>query len=530
MRSPVFLESRAITALRHLCFLLLFFWLAYPVQAQVQPANPDSALQVILASVQGTPLSFQDALGLAVKQAPELRIANAGSKAAQAVVRRERNAFEPRLFFTLDHENNRLPTASFFAGAPILETRQTMTQTGIRVALPTGAQIEAAINTVSLRTNSNFAFLNPQYTTLGTVTVRQPLMSGFFISGRRDLDKAHTDLDAAEARRDQTSLTVQAEVEKKYWDLYAATRDFAVQQLLRDNAAALLQEAELRAAAGLVGPSQVANARVFLADQELAVLDRIEALDRVSDQLATLIGSRPASGQIRFLAVDEPPSTFPVAPVDTLLKKAMASNLDLFAGKKDIEGIEILRRATKWQSMPQVDVVGTIGGNGLAGVAQQVIFGGDTLATDRGGSISEALNQSLARDYSNWSVGVEVTIPISIFGGSGETARLHAERVRAEERYVATARALEEQVRATHRELLHGRQRLEVARIGVDAAQEQVRIGLIEFRNGRSTAFELVRLGADLAVAQQRYSQELVRTAKAAATLRQLTSGAYPVR
>ena len=107
---------------------------------------------------------------------------------------------------------------------------------------------------------------------------------------------------------------------------------------------------------------------------------------------------------------------------------------------------------------------------------------------------------------------------------------MHAERVRAEERYVATARALEEQVRATHRELLHGRQRLEVARIGVDAAQEQVRIGLIEFRNGRSTAFELVRLGADLAVAQQRYSQELVRTAKAAATLRQLTSGAYPVR
>jgi outer membrane protein TolC len=62
----------------------------------------------------------------------------------------------------------------------------------------------------------------------------------------------------------------------------------------------------------------------------------------------------------------------------------------------------------------------------------------------------------------------------------------------------------------------------------VDASLEQVRIGLIEYRNGRTTAFELVRLGADLAAAQQRYSQALVRGAKAAARLRHLTYGAYP--
>ena len=124
-------------------------------------------------------------------------------------------------------------------------------------------------------------------------------------------------------------------------------------------------------------------------------------------------------------------------------------------------------------------------------------------------------------------MGVEVTIPISLQGGSGETARLRAEATRAEVRYLTEARALEAQMRSNHRELFHSQRRLEVARMGVSAAQEQVRIGLIEFRNGRSTAFELVRLGADLAVAQQRYSQALVRAAKAAATLRQLTSGGY---
>ena len=53
-------------------------------------------------------------------------------------------------------------------------------------------------------------------------------------------------------------------------------------------------------------------------------------------------------------------------------------------------------------------------------------------------------------------------------------------------------------------------------------------VTICNFRNGRSRAFELVRLAADFAQAQQRYSQELVRNAKAAATLKQLTSGIYP--
>ncbi|HET7497986.1 MAG TPA: hypothetical protein VFM00_06775, partial [Candidatus Eisenbacteria bacterium] len=70
--------------------------------------------------------------------------------------------------------------------------------------------------------------------------------------------------------------------------------------------------------------------------------------------------------------------------------------------------------------------------------------------------------------------------------------------------------------------------RLDAARRGVAASIEQVRIGVLEYNYGRTTAFELSRLSADLAAAQQRYSQALVRTARAAAQLRYLTSGGAP--
>ena len=119
-------------------------------------------------------------------------------------------------------------------------------------------------------------------------------------------------------------------------------------------------------------------------------------------------------------------------------------------------------------------------------------------------------------------------MPIGLRTGLGEQDRLDAEVTLAEQRRIQQERILEEQIRTSHRELFHGQRRLQAARTGVAAAQEQVRIGQIEFQNGRTTAFELVRLSADFAVAQQRYSLALVRSAKAAANLRQLTSGAYP--
>jgi outer membrane protein TolC len=83
-------------------------------------------------------------------------------------------------------------------------------------------------------------------------------------------------------------------------------------------------------------------------------------------------------------------------------------------------------------------------------------------------------------------------------------------------------------VRQSYRELIHGRERLKAAREGVDAAQEQVRIGMIEFRNGRLSAFEIVRFGQDFGIAQRRYSDALVKIVKAVSELKQLTSGYYP--
>ena len=490
-------------------------------------ANPDTVLQSILRGLNGSPLPLQQAVDDASKNSTAVRKAEAAYLAAGGSVRRESGNFDPQLFLSLNYQDQKLPTASFFAGAPVLSTQQTTSSSGLRMQLPIGTQVELSLNTTRLATNSQFAFLNPEYDAFGMVSIRQPLLGGFTVSARKQLTRSERELDAAKDRYDQQVLAISAEVERIYWDLYAAERDYAVGKLSRDRAEAFLKETELRAASGLVGPNQVANARTFLAEQELALIEREEQLDRQSDLLASTIGTRPEGSSVRFLPVDEPPEDFPVESEEVLVDRALKSNLDVQAAQQSAEAASALASAAAWEALPTVNLVGSLGGSGLGGGNQTVIFGTDTLRISSAGSFSDAVSQVTRRQFPNWGIGLEVNIPIGFRSGLGEKDRLDAEVVNAQQNAIELSRSLEAQVRETYRELSHGKSRLAAARAVVEAAQEQVRIGSIEFHNGRLTAFELVRLDEDYAVAQQRYSQAMVRNAKAAATLRQLTSGAY---
>ena len=476
--------------------------------------NPDSALALTLSQFEGSFISLEEAKGEAMKSATSVLEAKAGLKAAGGAHRREKGAFDPELFAEGEKSRFRQPTASPFAGATVLDNEELTGSAGLRLKLPIGTRLEASLNTTKLETNSSFAFLNPQYSNFGKIEVTQPLLSGFGPAAVANLSSARRALEAGRARYADAVLSLSAKVEQTYWDLYAAERDLAVQILIRDRAAAFLKETELKAAVGRVGPNQVANARVFLAEQEQAVLDREENLDKISDQLSTLLGQRSAS--VRYRPSDQPPSDFPVEDPDSLVQKALEANRSLKVTEKNWAAARSLAKGAGWNALPKLDLFGSLGATGLSGT--------DSLGGPFAGTADRAWTQVFQRDYPTWNVGIRFSVPIGLRPGLGERQRLSGEAERAYQQYVAARRGLEEDVRASYRELLHAKKRLKAARTGVEASAEQVRIGMLEYQVGRTTAFELVRLSADLATAQQRYSQALVRAAKAAAELKKLTT------
>jgi outer membrane protein TolC len=503
------------------------------VRADVpQESSPDRALADALARIEGAPLTLERALIEAADGSTDARGARAALTAARAAVRRERGAFDPELFGEWKRLSADTPTASLFAGADVLQTDETSGVLGARWRTRWGTELTGSLNSVRRETNNAFASLNPEYDATGRLELRQPLLRGSGPAARAALNVSERELAAAVARHDDALLGVRAAVESAYWELYAATRDYAVQLLIRDRAQSVLTETRLREQAGLVGPGQTASARVFVAEQEQALLDREELLDAASDRVATLLGRRPEGTARRFLAVDEPPSGFAAPDEELLVEAARRGNLELAAAAQSVAALRARAQAAARDVLPQVDLFGSLGGSGLAGAGRQVVipFGDppETLQTVTTGGRGESVSQVLDRKYPDWTVGVSFSLPLGGRRDRGAREVWRAEVARAEQGLEARRRALEEQVRSACRELAHGRRRLEVAGEGVAASQEQVRIGVLEFRAGRTTAFELARLGADLASAQQRYSQALVRAARAAAQLRRLTANAYP--
>lgn len=482
--------------------------------------NPDSALALTLSQFEGSFISLAEAKEEALKSATSVQEAKAALKAAGGAHRREKGAFDPELFAEGERSRIHQPAASPFAGATVLDNEQLTGSAGLRLKLPLGTRLEASVNTTKLETNSSFALLNPQHSNFGKIEVTQPLLSGFGPGAASNLSSARRGLEAARARYADAVLSLAAQVEQTYWDLYAAERDLAVQILIRDRAAAFLKETELKAAVGRVGPNQVANARVFLAEQEQAVLDREENLDKISDQLSTLLGQRASS--VRYRPSDQPPSDFPVEDPDSLVQKALEENRNLKVAEKNWAAARSLAKGAGWNALPKLDLFGSLGANGLSGT--------DTTGGPFAGNADKAWTQVFQRDYPTWNVGFRFSLPIGLRSGLGERQRLNGEAERAYQQYVAARRGLEEEVRISHRELLHAKKRLDAARSGVEASAEQVRIGMLEYQVGRTTAFELVRLSADLATAQQRYSQALVRAAKAAAELKKLTSSEIEIQ
>lgn len=526
--SPALLRVRAVSLAVLILGGLLGARIAAAQSFALNTSNPDSVLSDQLDKIPGEPLTLSDAVHSAINGGSTLaQRAAAEVVAARGAHMRESGHFDPELFFDgTTGEIDQVRTSPFETN-DVISTRTSAGSGGLRTLLPLGTELEASMDAIRTESNSDFTTVNPSYSAVGRLSVRQPLLRGFGPGTSSEATATGREEKAALARFDDVRIEVETTVEQVYWDLHAAERDLAVQQLIRDQAQALETQAELRAKSGLVGPNDVATAKVFLAEQEQSLLDREEDLDKISDHLASLIGRRPKDVP-RFRAVDQPPSSFPIEPEDAAVTRALDQNLAIKAREEDLAAAEAREKGAAWNRYPKLDVLGSLGGTGLGGTPQDVAFIPGAEPAPVSGKFGDAFTDVIHRDFPTWSAGVSFSFPIFLRQGRGEHQRLQGETDRAKQDLDEARRTLTEDVRTAHRALVRAARRFEVAGEGVEASREQVRIGILQYNSGRTTAFELVRLGADLATAQQRYSQALVRTAKAAAALRFLTSGNYP--
>jgi outer membrane protein len=489
-------------------------------RAQEGSSLPDTSYLAGATEEATLAMTLEEAQALATANSPATRSAAAQVRVARGAMMAQAGVFDPLVSAEGSRTSTDSPVSSPFAGSKL---RERSLGGGLSWLSPIGTSLAFTLTRTTTETNAPFSTLPRARATRARLDFVQPLLKGFGLSATRgELRATARDLEAAMSRRQAATADLNADVEVAYWELYAAERDLASQRLQRQRAAIFLRDQTLRARAGAAGPGAVAAARTLLADEEVQLLDTRLRLQTASDVLRQTIGISPMDDR-RLHATSEPPTPRAIDPLPAMMERARRNNPSLRAYERDAAAALARFRSANRNAWPSIDAFGGYGGAGLAGTGQVIDFSGQQVGSNFDTGYGAAWNDVWKDRNPDWNFGLRLELPIGWRADRGERERQRGNLERSQETLRGQTLALESSVRQAHREAELSQDALRAMHELVAAAREQARIGQLEYQAGRTTAYDLVGIEADLARAELRESQVLVRVARSLVELDRLT-------
>jgi outer membrane protein TolC len=302
-------------------------------------------------------------------------------------------------------------------GAASLTTNAITGNGGYVQGFSPGTTLVAAFQNSRTNQNSNRNLINPYENAALGFTVTQPLLRGF----GRQINRRFIRIAEINEQNSRLVFQYQAQVTvagviRLYIDLVSLGEDLKVkrqtlataQRLADDNASKVeqgtLAPIELTRAQAQVAAAQqdLINADGFVRQQELILKD-VLTRDVVGDPLVRSARIIPTD----TLQVQAAPSEDPA----NLLQTALLSRPDYISAKLQIESSQIQLEGSRNSLRPQLDLVGNMTNNGLAGPYSSIYTGTPGVPPGLGG-YGTALEQILRRDYPSYSIGLNLTLPV----------------------------------------------------------------------------------------------------------------------
>jgi HAE1 family hydrophobic/amphiphilic exporter-1 len=210
----------------------------------------------------------------------------------------------------------------------------------------------------------------PQYVTTLDVSLNQPLLRDF--GWRYSLllvDLALNTEEVAFYQYKAATADVVLEVERTYWQLVLAIENVKVGEQGLDLAHETLRDNEGRFKVGALPRTAVLEAQAELARRE-ALLVRLRNQQRLAaDRLRSLINYNPTDAKEIIIA--EPADAPKAVPYEIDLQRSLEvaekNRPELVVARLDVRGKRILRKVAENQLLPQLNLIGSIGLNGLGG-------------------------------------------------------------------------------------------------------------------------------------------------------------------
>jgi outer membrane protein TolC len=412
--------------------------------------------------------------------------------------------FDPALVGVLNWSHQTTPEPNLSYGTPALVSSGFIANAGIQQGFASGGQASVNFNNQHQSLNALNNVYNPYTGSSLGLTFTQPLMRGFgFSLNRRFIRIAGNEQRITSLLFQQQLIATTYGVIRLYTDFVALYEDVKVKEETVRLANKLLADTQAQVEEGTLAQVELAraNAQVFSTEQDL-----INARGLLEEQESILkhVLTRNEDAELRGIHVIPTdtltiPDKDEVRPIQDLVNEALANRPDLGQAQLQVENSIIGLEGARSLTRPEVDLVGIMQNNGLAGPTTGFL---PSVNPQLAGSYGGVLGQILARNYPTYGVGVQVTLPIHNRIAEADLAR---DEIQVKQSQIRV-KQLQNQAQLEVEDALIAMRR---ARGSYDAAvqarkfqQESLEAEQAKFEVGASTAFFVIQYESMLAQAR----------------------------
>lgn len=507
-----------------------------PVAPTVAPgygapnARPQSAQIVGVTQQPFVGIGLNDAIGMALLKNPDIAVAASESRIATYQIAAARGGYDVRFQIEPSVKHDKAaPQNAFFSAPgfqPIVQNAQSL-QAGVAGQLVTGGQYSVGVSQSRVDDNTQINAFNPYYLASFNVALTQPLLKGFGKNSElaHQITLSRINSDATDAKTLASVSETIASVQNTYWDLVAAWRNVAIQELALKNAVSQQQSNLRLARGGAAAPIDAVESSTQVAIYQDNVFAALQNVSSLQNALKAQIVDDPADPIWRANLV--PTSPVLQLPQERTLEALLTTAMQNRPERKQIAALRAQADANskfaRNQALPQVDLHVQYMGNGFAGNALPPLggaFGNATPPPYLGGTLGQAYSNT--GRFPTYDAGVVISSPLG-----NHTAKADIAIAQEQERIAAVqSNGVDQRIAFEARNALQEYQtalsRLYTARSARDAAEQVYASELRKFKNGASTNFLVTQRQVELVQEQGRELQAQTALNKAIVELQRV--------
>lgn len=462
-------------------------------------------------------LSVKSYLSLVMANNPNVSIQKLNVAISSDAITRAFGIFDPLGTASFSTTRSLSGTTSAVNGATTLNSLSQPLNLNVQQLLPTGASYTLGYSDLKSSTNSDFATINPSYSSGLLFAFSQPLLRGRgpFIT-KLPITIARSRLRAAQFTFEDQLIQIVLTAEQQYWSVVGARENVRVAEEGRKLADTALTRARKELELGASSPLDIYQPEQSYANAQLSLTQARYTLEQNENALRMQMGADldPKYRNIPIV-LTEPVTPPPASRMDKekLVEQALRYRQDLKSTRQGLEGDDLTIRQANDQLRPNLSLSGQYGLSGTGGpqyIRQDVFGGGSQIVSVLPGGVTNALGQLFGFGLPTYGFGLTLSLPIKNRVAEANLAdatvskKLDAYRLRSVEQGVRL------QVLNAITNVENSLASVELAKTARDLAQKRVEAEQKKYELGIDTIFFVLTAETDLTTAESQLVNQAI--------------------